>query len=188
VSPRLQKLVSRPGLGPATLAAVGVLGGMFVLGVVRSVFLTLEGVSLAGGSGLDLATLAQYQLIDAATGPLPFAIGVLLSIWQLAPIGPELRLAHVVTRALLAAAVGAAVGWIVFFVVTVAADVAQNSSGVGPTRLLDSLGREALPTLFQGLANAAAGVPFAILAAIFLWGWLQRHPLKAVLRGMLDEV
>jgi hypothetical protein len=186
--PRLQKLVSRPGLGPASLTALCVLGGMFLLGILRSVFVTLEGVTLTGGLGVDLAALAQLQLVDAATGPLPFAIGVLLSIWQLAPIGPELRLVHVVTRALLASAAGAAVSWLVFYVVTVVADSAENSGGVGPTRLVESLGREALPTLFQGLANAVAGVPFAVLAAIFLWGWMQRHPVKTVLRGMLDEV
>jgi hypothetical protein len=184
----LQKLVSRPGLGPATVTALGVLAGMFVLGVLRAVFITLEGVSVTGGLGVDLGQLAVIQLVDAATGPLPFALGVLVSIWQLAPIGPELRLAHVVTRALLGSAVGALVCWVVFYVVTVAADTTQNSDGIGPTRLVESLGREALPTLFQALASAVAGVPFALLAAILFWGWLQRHPLKTVLRGMLDEV
>src|SRR5487761_2419954 len=77
----------------------------------------------SGTSGVSLVQIWASQLVDSLTGPLPFAVGVFLCFWQLAPIAPVLRLAHVVTRSILAALLGGFAMWVVFVIARVVSDV-----------------------------------------------------------------
>jgi hypothetical protein len=115
------------------------------------------------------------------------AIGVFLCFWQVAPIAPQLRLAHVVTQELLAALAGAA---LLFAFAVGYWSVVQLFGDVG-FRVGDwiaPLGPSALAILFRALSTLIAVVSLVVLGAVLLSGWLQRHPLGYQVRGTLDEV
>ena len=188
MSETITKAMKRPGMVPAFLTGLGVFATLLVLGFVRAVLSTLALITTVSG-GLDFvgpAWLAQLQ--SSLTGPLPFAVGVFLCFWQIAPIAPGLRLAHVVTRSILAGAVGAAVTWLVFVIVRLVVDVATTQFNVPAVTVLGQLGQDALQSLFSALAAAVGYLPVVVLAGILLWGWLQRHPLGTRVHGALDEV
>lgn len=118
---------------------------------------------------------------------VPFAVGLFLSFWFIAPIGAALRLFHVVTRSLLAATVGAA-----------AVIVVQVTTGLylafqGPLGSMTGFsGRDALHNVVWGILTGALDfvrwVPVVVLAGVLLWIWLERHPAKHAVTGMIDEV
>jgi hypothetical protein len=184
--------LTRPGAGSALLAALGV---FLVLGF-QSVLGTLVYVVTDSSYGQD--ALSYLSLILPATLPttfgaaLPFAIGVFFSFWQIAPVAPQLRMAHVVTRSLLAAVIGAVLSGIVGFVGAVFLNLAGTSPGLVfsgdrsdfARNLLDSA-HVVLPGALNALIDGLIVVP---LAALLLWGWLQAHPPKSEARGALDDV
>ncbi|MEO5919796.1 MAG: hypothetical protein ABIQ01_01500 [Pseudolysinimonas sp.] len=184
--------LTRPGVGSALLAALGVylvLAAQSILGTV--VYLVTDsayGQDIASYLGL----IMRATLPTALGASLPFAIGVFLSFWQVAPVSPQLRMAHVVTRSLLAAVIGAVATIVVGFIVAVVLNVTQTDPGLvvnsGPDafarNLLDSA-RAVLPGALNLLINGLVVVP---LAALLLWGWQQSHPPKTAPKGALDEV
>jgi hypothetical protein len=113
---------------------------------------------------------------------------VFLCFWQVAPIAPVLRLAHVVTRTILATLVGGAVIWIASLVIQVVVEVSQTPFATPAGVVLGRLGQEALRSLFGALTVTVQYLPVTVLAGILLWGWLQRHPLDKAVHGALDEV
>lgn len=180
------KALQRPGALPAFLTALGVFAFLLAQNVagrlIRSARNAFYGADFPNS---DLASIWGSEFALALGVPLFFSIGVFLCLWQVAPVAGGLRLAHVVTRAALAATVGAVCAWIYRFfggLILVATtpelrfDPAENLGGVAFDALMDSLG-----TLVSLL-------PLVVLGAVFLWGWLQRHPPKAAPRGTLDEV
>jgi len=182
------KALKRPGALPAALTGLGVLAALLAINFVQGLFSAL---GLAATATIDQSYLGSIwfgQLLGTLTGPLPFAIGYFLCLWQVAPIAPQLRLAHVVTRALLASLLGAPVIWIVAWVTQLVSDVSSFAPEFQGGIVVGKLGPDALVALFRALAITAGYVPVAVLAAILLWGWLQRHPLDRPVHGTLDEV
>ena len=188
MSETITKAMRRPGAVPAFLAGVGVLVVLLAIGFVQSLFSALSLVATASIAQDYAGQIWFGQLVSSATGPLPFAIGVFLCLWQVAPIAPGLRLAHVVTRSVLAALLGGAVMWIVLWAVQLIADVASFAPEFQGGIVVGKLGPDALQALFRALAITAGYLPVAVLAGILLWGWLQRHPLDKAVHGALDEV
>jgi hypothetical protein len=184
----ITKAMKRPGVLPAFLAGLGVFATLLVIGFIQAVFSTLAVVASQSGGQDFVGQLWWGQVVGSLSGPLPFAIGVFLCLWQVAPIAPTLRLAHVVTRAILAALLGGAVMWIVFLVVQVVVEVTGTPFATPAADVLGRLGVDALQSLFRTLSVTAAYLPVAVLAAILLWGWLQRHPQGKPVHGALDEV
>jgi hypothetical protein len=182
MSQTIAKAITRPGIVPAFWAGFGVFAVLLAIGFVQALFSTLHLVFLETSAQDFVGPVWSAQLSNSLTGPLPFAVGVFLCIWQVAPIAPVLRLAHVVTRSILAALLGAAVIWLVIFVSVVIIDISQSSFVGG------ELGPDAAGALFQALGIAVGYLPVAVLAGILLWGWLQRHPLGTPVGGALDEV
>lgn len=177
------KALTRPGVGSALLAALGVILVLILRGVLSALAFSLGGYS--GGVSQYLSTALPGVILDGAWRLLPLTIGVFLAFWQIAPIAPQLRMAHVVTRALLAAVIGAVLSGIVQFVGNVGLDVS-----LAPTlypSFSGALGSlyYSFSTSFSLLLDALITVP---LAALLLWGWLQSHPPKTTARGALDEV
>ncbi|MEO6116228.1 MAG: hypothetical protein ABIP33_07575 [Pseudolysinimonas sp.] len=188
MSETITKAIKRPGVVPAFLAGLGVFAALLVIGFLQAVFSTLSLVASAS-AGVDfVGSLWLAQLQSSLAGPLPFAIGLFLCFWQVAPIAPVLRLAHVVTRSILASLLGAALIWIAFVVVEVVIEVAATPFATPATHVLGKLGPDVLQALFRALAVTAGYLPVAVLAGILLWGWLQRHPLGTRVHGALDEV
>jgi hypothetical protein len=188
MSETVTKAMKRPGVVPAALTGLGVLVALLVIGFVQSIFGAL---SLAATASIDSSYVGRIwfgQLVNSLTGPLPFAVGLFLCLWQVAPIAPTLRLAHVVTRSLLAALIGGGVMWIVFWVVQLVADVASFAPEFQGGMVIGKLGPDAVEALFRALAVSTGYLPVAVLAGILLWGWLQRHPLDKAVHGTLDEV
>jgi hypothetical protein len=174
----------RRGVLVAAVMAAGVGVVIFLQRVLQD---TLNSLSVPG-SPMSLFAAAWIELGSTLLlVALPFAVGVFLSLWQLAPIASELRLFHVITRALLAAVNGAGV----VFVVTVIASVVLTvgdwfpaGTGFAGTSLLRSL----TGALQAGLGTLASAAPLVVLAGILLWLWLAEHPSKHAVSGMLDEV
>lgn len=190
MSDHLARALRRPGVLPALLAALGILAALVVLGFLQATFTALS-VVVQGPLGSEFfGEIWASQLAAALAGPVPIAIGVFLCFWQIAPIAPGLRLAHVVTRAVLAALAGALLlfvlgllfGFLLWLLSLAGAFDGGGLSGVLP------LTASPLVLLFRSLGVLVSVLPVVVLGAVLLWGWLQRHPPKQRLRGTLDEV
>ena len=188
MSETITKAMTRPGVVPAFLTGLGVFVGLLVIGFLQALFSTLGIVATASIAQNYVGQIWFGQLVSSLTGPLPFAAGMSLCLWQVAPIAPELRLAHVVTRSSLAALLGAAVMWIVLWIMQLIVDASSFAPEFQGAIVFGKLGPDALQAVFRALAVTAGYLPIAVLAAILLWGWLQRHPLAKPVHGALDEV
>ena len=188
MSETITKAMKRPGVVPAFLAGLGVFVALLVIGFLQALFSTLSIIATASIAQNYVGQVWFGQLVNSLTGPLPFAAGMFLCLWQVAPIAPALRLAHVVTRSSLAALLGAAAMWIVLWIMQLIVDAAGFAPEFQGAIVFGKLGPDALEALFRALAVTAGYLPIAVLAGILLWGWLQRHPLAKPVHGALDEV
>jgi hypothetical protein len=123
-----------------------------------------------------------------ATIAVPLAMGVFLSFWFVAPIGPDLHVVHVVTRSILATGAGAV---IVFLTLMVTSTASLVTTGLlGQIRLGQIAGDHILNSL--GFALATAGqqfltvAPLVILVGVLLRMWLERHPSEHEIVGIVD--
>jgi hypothetical protein len=187
MSDTITKAITRPGVVPAFFAGLGVFALLLVIGFVQAVLTTLSIVAGTPEAGDFTGQIWASQLSSSVAGPLPFAVGVFLCVWQLAPIAGSLRLAHVVTRSVLAALLGGAAMWIVFVVAQVISNLVAPLGG-DVTASFGHFGLDLLTTFLRALANVVGYLPVVALACILLWGWLQRHPPGTPARGALDEV
>jgi len=188
MSETISKAIKRPGVFPAFIAALGMFVALLAIGFLQALLSTLSLLATTSITQDYLGQIWSDRLVGSVTGPLPFAVGVFLSFWQVAPIAPVLRLAHVVTRSILASLFGAAVIWIVSAVFQLVVEVSATPFSTPALTVLGRLWPDALQTLFRALAVTAGYLPVAVLAGILLWGWLQRHPLDKPVHGALDEV
>lgn len=180
----IARALQRPGALPALLTALGVLAFL----VTQNLALRLIGAArtaiYGGSAGLDFGSEWATEFASLLGGPLFFAVGVFLCLWHVAPIAPNLRLAHVVTRALLATAIGAACNGVFEFIaglVFLAVNGLWQQTG-------DVVGGVAFDALMDALRALVQWLPLVILGAVLLWGWLQRHPPKQAVTGTIDEV
>ena len=113
---------------------------------------------------------------------------MVLSFWFIAPIGPDLHIAHVITRA----ALGAVVGSVLVFLVNLATTgISLVTNGLmGQIRLTADAGDKFLQAL--GFSAAIAGgqlvtiAPLVILVGVLLRMWLARHPSEYEIMGIVD--
>lgn len=174
--------LTRPGVGSALLAGLGVYLVLALQSILGTIVFIVTDSSYAQDPGAYLSLILPASLPLAFGAPLPFAIGVFLAFWQLAPVAPQLRMAHVVTRALLAALAGAVATAVIGFFVAV---VVNASQGSGIASAVADAARSVLPGSLNILIDGLVVVP---LAALLLWGWLTSHPPKRAPAGALDEV
>ena len=179
----LARAIQRPGAFAALVSALGILVALLVLGFLGATLSSLA-TTVQADVGMEFfGAIWASQLVWALAGPVPIALGAFLCFWQIAPIAPNLRLAHVVTRAILAGLAGTlllfVLGLLFGFLLWLLslAGLASGDAGIA-----------FLPLLFQSLATFLQVLPVLVLGAVLLWGWLQRHPPKQRLRGTLDEV
>lgn len=190
----VKKLVNRHGALVSAVTGALVGAAILVLGVLQ----TLVQLLYTLGSGFT----GVYDLVPLWAGvparillvAVPFAVGYFLSLWIIAPIAEELRLPHVVTRAVLATGVAATVCFIVAGVVGVIAAFWVDGSLY--TQSLPSVlgfsgqnAANALGSAFVGaLTTFVANLPLGILAGVLLWLWRKDHPPRRPLSGLIDEV
>jgi hypothetical protein len=93
------------------LAAAIVAGSVLVLAALRELIgaatTSLVGVGLGSIPPMWWESIWGGAVVGIYAVHLPFALGVFASLWLIAPVAAELRLAHVVTRSVLAAGIGA---------------------------------------------------------------------------------
>jgi hypothetical protein len=179
----------------ALLTSAGVFAVLLVQGFLST---ALSGTAAFGafgvGFGQSAGQLWGSLLQDSLLTSLPFAVGVFLMLWQVAPIGPELRFAHVVTRALLAAAGGVVVVAFVAVIASLITAVAHLPAVfVGPVfgdlqGAFQNFGLQVEQGVLAGFRTFILEVPLVVLGGLLLWGWQQRHPEDHDVAGALDEV
>jgi hypothetical protein len=118
---------------------------------------------------------------------LPFVIGYFLGLWLVAPIAEELRVGHVITRAVLATGIGATL-W--FIAVAVAGVILVMVPSLGDLAIS---GFASVPVqLGYALEDALSGfiglLPLGVLSGVLLWLWRKDHAPRHPLSGLIDEV
>lgn len=190
MSQDLARALQRPGALPPFLTALGIFVALIVLGFLGATLSALSTTVVADYPPEFFGAIWASQLVWGLAGPLPIALGAFLCFWQIAPIAANLRLAHVVTRAVLAGlagtlllfVLGLAFGFLLWMLSL--AGILREGEFFGS----GGAGVGVLPLLFQSLATFLQVLPVLVLGAVLLWGWLQRHPQKVVAPGTLDEV
>ena len=170
---------------------VALASGLVVLAVslVQNVLNAVIGqLSLLGASGPSAGQWWAGYATQFASIAVPLALGVVLSFWFIAPIGPDLHIAHVITRAALAAAVGSV---LVFLVNLATTGISLVTNGLmGQIRLTADAGDNFLRAL--GFSAVIAGgqlvtvAPLVILVGVLLRIWLKRHPSDHEIMGIVD--
>ncbi len=131
----------------------------------------------------------SYSGLQLIAVCLPFAIGVLLSLWFIAPIAPELHVAHVITRSILASAVGAVLAVLVAIVASLVGLVSSGLMSHFMSTRFD--GHTWVVILGSGLGAGGqqfvSSTPLVILVGVLLWVWLERHPSKHAVSGIVDQ-
>jgi len=192
---RLTAALRRRGLIAALITSAGVFGVLLVQGFLDAALSSSANFGSFGlGFGRDAGALWSSLLQGSLLTSLPFAIGVFLMLWQVAPIGPDLRFAHVVTRSVLAAAGGVlVVAFVVVLVAFVTAVTSLPAIFLGPGAgdipgAFQNFGLQVQQGVFAGLRAFVFELPLVVLGGLLLWGWLQRHPVEHEVAGALDEV
>jgi hypothetical protein len=186
----LAKAIQRPGALPPFLAALGIFAALVVLAFFSATFSALSVATQTDFPTEFFLQIWTSQLVWGLAGPLPIALGAFLCFWQIAPIAPNLRLAHVVTRAVLAGLAGTLLLFLVGLAWWLITQLLAFGAGLSATGLyeLTPLGPGPLSLLFQSLATFVQVLPVLVLGAVLLWGWLQRNRPTASVSGVLDEV
>lgn len=190
MSQDLARALQRPGALPPFLTALGIFVALVVLGFLGATLSALSTTVVADYPPEFFGAIWASQLVWGLAGPLPIALGAFLCFWQIAPIAANLRLAHVVTRAVLAGLAGTLLLFVLGFLLQLLiwlltlAGLDEDREWFGDR----GPGDVVLPLLFQSLATLLQVLPLLVLGAVLLWGWLQRHPQKVVATGTLDEV
>ncbi|TQL47784.1 hypothetical protein FB562_0854 [Homoserinimonas aerilata] len=187
----LVRLVKRRGALAAAVIAVGVLAVIVVQGVLRGVTSTLFSLGMP-----DLGyvgTIWSDVTTSVALVEFPFAIGVFLCLWLVAPVAAELRLAHVITRSVLAAGAGAVLVLVVQGFQALVVGIWVGGGLFGASFPFSGFSGSDIGYRLGFAMQTAVGsfidlVPLVVLAGVFLWMWLERHPVSHQVSGMLDEV
>jgi hypothetical protein len=170
---------------------VALASGLVVLAVslVQNVLggLVAQVTFLGSGAPQQWQWWAGYA-VQFGTVAVPLSIGVVLSLWFIAPIGPDLHVMHVITRSILATGVGAV---LVLLTTMVTSAASQITTGLlGQIRLGQIAGDHLSQSL--GFAIATAGqqfltvAPLVILVGVLLRMWLERHPSEHEIVGIVD--
>jgi len=112
-------------------------------------------------------------LATILTFSLPLALGFFLSLWLIAPVAEELRIGHVITRAVLAVGVGSTVAFVVIGVTGILGSFVFDNSFFGNSFPMPS---------YQGSPIA----PQRVLAGVLLWRWRSTHRVEYVIEGLID--
>ncbi|MCU1420519.1 MAG: hypothetical protein JWN36_170 [Microbacteriaceae bacterium] len=185
------RVVHQRGVVVALITGASVFAVLIVQALLTSLFGYLS--LLMSGLAAQSTPWTVAELGPIALTNLPFAIGVFLALWFVAPIASDLRLFHVITRGLLAAAIGGALA-IVVAVVGALFGAFSYSAGFS-SNLAANLGYDFVGAfhrigfaLNSGLSLFVSAVPLVVLACVLLWIWLERHPRNHQVAGIVDEV
>jgi len=194
MSAQLTRLAKKRGRLPALVTALGLLVLMSVQSFLGSLVNYLGSLGYIGidrarpeNSDLtvyDVGTIYQFapSVDELLHFLIPFALGVFVALWLLAPISDELTLRFVITRAGLAALTAS----ILVIVVNLILGVVWSFSagGFDSTFFLQS----AVEALSTGLSTFIFQTPLVMFAGVLLWLWLRDHPREYAVAGLIDEL
>lgn len=158
----------------ALVAAITALAVGLVLLAARALMLVIAFDTFAGFWAIALTSI------------LPFTVGYFLGLWVVAPITEELRIGHVITRAILATGIGATLWFAVLGIVGVY--IALTTMPV----VLDISAAPYVVSTPLGVAlqNALAGfitlLPLGVLGGVLLWQWRTANPAEHHIEGLID--
>lgn len=172
MSAQLTRLARKRGRLPALVSAT-----LIAAFIVMQTVLSSLAAWLVGGMNERVSFSTEPFL----TLTLPFAVGVFLSLWLIAPLAAELTVAFVITRGLLASAAGTVLALLVSIVVDLVTLVGLGFSGRGFAHsVIVDLGRACELFIFT--------TPVVLLAAVLLLLWLREHPRDYEVAGLIDEL
>ena len=182
-----KSLIRRRG-ALAALVAASLVAAMIIVQLIA--IAAVAGIGpIASGSTQAIPGAVEFFVRDFVA----LCVGVFLSLWVIAPIAPELHIGHVITRSSLAAGVGGVVLLIVLFSIGLVslATVGHGVAGAQSSGIYfdaGSIGVMATASLVAAVTAFIQAIPFTVLAGVLVWNWLQRHPSRHAVSGMLDEV
>ena len=178
----------RGALSAAIVTAVvlvALIVGQLLLGTVTLV----QGASFGVAPGPLFQGAVMSVLSTAGLSTVPLAIGVFLSLWQVAPIGSDLRVGHVLARSTLAAGIGAmlalivsSIGGVVQLIMRDPASVFGRPESVLAQQVPFALGF----AVVTALEAFVAALPLVALGALLLWIRLRGNDRDYRVEGMLD--
>ncbi|MES2092256.1 MAG: hypothetical protein V4531_00360 [Actinomycetota bacterium] len=170
---------------------VALAAGLLVLAV--SIVQNVLGGFVSQAGYLGIGAPQQWQwwagyAVQFGTVAVPLSIGVVLSLWFVAPIGPDLHVMHVITRSVLATGVGAV---LVFLAIMATSTASLITTGLlGQIRFGQIAGDQWLQHFGSALASAGEQfltvAPLVILVGVLLRMWLEQHPSEHEIVGIVD--
>jgi hypothetical protein len=152
--------------------------------VVGQVLLILVSLIPLGTTGLfDLQAVSPFDGFDRRVllTVLPFTVGYFLGLWVVAPITEQLRIGHVITRAVLATGVGSTVHFLVIAIVQSVGMVSES-----PDRSLDLIPVALGASLIQALSGLIVLLPLGVLGGVLLWVRRTAKPSEHHIEGLID--
>ena len=177
----LKQIVKRHGAFVAAMTALLVGVALIVLRLCEYLVSLIATFGQAG----------SFPIIQVLIVAVPFAAGFFVSLWIIAPIAEELRLPHVVTRAILATGVASTLAFVVLAITNIISGVSIDGYLFGQS--FPSVRFDGIPyALGSALTSAAitfvSNLPLGVLAGVLLWFWRKDHPPRHPLSGLIDEV
>jgi hypothetical protein len=187
MSRNLDRVPRRRGIRSALVAG----GALFAVSVLQSLLGAVISLPTFGIGAQTAGDVIGGLVQQTCTIYLPFTIGVVASLWLIAPLASGLTLLRVVLRAAVASAIGA-----VFVAVVLIGSRLDSLPGVGGLMSqirFTGLSAEATLNLFGiALDNAArefiSATPLVAVVAIFAWSRLPKRQSTQVLFGRARQV
>ena len=192
----MKRLVRRHGALVSAVTAASVAGFILVQRLVSSLVGWLSVMPLNAGQQGELYDVSPIPWIvwPAVVLALAFGVGFFVSLWLVAPIAEELRIGHVISRAVLATGIASTVVFVVFAIYGVV-NAFQPSGGSlagyqfpWPAFSGDAAVFALGQALQQALQTLIGMLPLGVLAGVLLWLWRKDHPPKHPLSGYIDEI
>ena len=181
----MKQLVRRHG------AFVSGITGIAIVVVLVAQEMAQTATIYLSAAGQDLPNVFILSIGFALVRAIPFGLGFFLSLWLVAPIAEELRVPHVITRAILATGIASTVTFIVMAVLAVVDSFSPSGSLFGNTFPFPGFdgggaGQGVLVALAGAITMFVMRLPLGVLAGILLWIWRKNHPPKRRLEGIID--
>ncbi len=179
--PMKRMLRTRGALAAAVTALC--VGAALVVGQVLLILVQLIPVGESSGPLYDYEPISPFAGLSTriVLTVLPFTVGYFLGLWVIAPITEQLRIGHVITRAVLATGVGSTTYFLVIAVVQ-SIDAVSLFSDNSPDAIPVALGA----ALIQALSGLIVLLPLGVLGGVLLWVRRTAKPSEHHIEGLID--
>ena len=186
MSAKLTTLARKRGRLPALITAALIAALILAQAVLSSLAAWLgsgfyQRVSFGAVAFDDFTPWQPYFVESFVSVTLPYALGVFLSLWLIAPLAGELSVRFVIMRGLLASAVGSV---LVLIVAIGTGFVTMIGFGFD----IRGFAHSVIVAIGTAVNLFIYTTPVVVLAAVLLWLWLREHPREYEVSGLIDEL